>query len=314
MNKKILLIGESLIDLISNNYVRSIKDADSFVPHLGGSPFNIATMLGDLGLRPFFLTRVGNDPFGHLIVRELENRGVDTTYVQIDSYSHTSMVLIAKSKEDHDFLPLRDADYKLILPGESVIDNLLKKVDMIHFSGWPISRIPSRHTLESILIKAKKYNIKICFDINYRHKLLNSSFDAISYIKGLLRDIYMIKPSVEDAYEIFGKKRNSEYINMFHYLGVRYVILTLGKEGALISDGKEVRTLPPLAKHPVDSTGAGDGFWAGLYYGIKLGYDIFKSAEIGNIIAAFRTDSKSVSERLPSLEELKNIYEIKESL
>ncbi len=314
MNKKILLIGESLIDLISGNYVKSVKDADSFTPHLGGSPFNIATMLGDLGFKPFFLTRIGDDPFGYLIVRELESRGVDTTYVQMDPYSHTSMVLIAKSKENHDFLPLRDADYKLVLPDESIIDNLLKRVDIIHFSSWPISRLPSRHTLENILIKAKKYDIKICFDINYRRKLLNTNFDAISYIKKLLRDIYMVKPSVEDAYEIFGEKRNDEYIDMFHHFGVKYVVLTLGKKGALVSDGKKIQTLPSLAKHPVDSTGAGDGFWAGLYYGIRLGYDIFKSAEIGSIIAAFKTDSKSPSERLPSLERLKNMYKVKENL
>ncbi len=52
---------------------------------------------------------------------------------------------------------------------------------------------------------------------------------------------------------------------MFHELGPRLVIFTMGKDGVLISqDGNLVSHVPALPVKVVDATGAGDSFWVGF--------------------------------------------------
>lgn len=304
----ILFAGEILIDLVSKDYVKDIKDARSFTPYPGGSPFNIAVMLGDLGISARILGRVGDDPFGYALIDELKERGVDVSYIQVDPYHHTSMVLIAKSKDYHDFLPLRGADYRLEDPQDEVLDG----IDILHISSWPFTGEPARGVIFALIERAKERGIRLSLEPNYRERLLLGKFDVVGDIKALFSDLFLIKPSLDDSMSIFGSLPPEGYIERFHDFGVKNVVLTMGEAGAIVSDGKEMAHIPPLSTNPLDTTGGGDGFWTGIYYGIMSGMDIFKAADIGNLIAAYRIESESASSRIPSLEMLKEKYMEKE--
>ncbi len=304
----ILFAGEILVDFVSKDYVKDIKDARSFTPYLGGSPFNIAVMLGDFGISTRILGKVGDDPFGHALIDELKERGVDVSYIQLDPYHHTSMVLITKSKDYHDFLPLRGADYRLKDPQDEILDG----IEILHISSWPFTAEPARGVIFTLIEKAKKRGIKLSLEPNYRERLLLGKFDVVSDIKALFPDLFLIKPSLDDSMSIFGNLPGEEYVERFHELGVKNVVLTMGKDGAIVSDGKKALHIPPLSVNPLDTTGGGDGFWTGIYYGIMSGMDIFEAVNIGNLIAAYRIESESASSRLPSLERLKEKYTRKE--
>ncbi len=306
--KTILFVGEALIDLISREYIYSIKDARFFSPFFGGSPANISVMLGDLGVSPRILTRVGDDPFGRGLLDHLRERGVDTSYVQIDPFHHTSMVLIAKSKDYHDFLPLRGADYNL----EDPPCEILEDVGFVHLSSWPLTGEKSRGVVKRLWERARDLGILPSFDPNYRERLSMDREDVRSLIKDMIKGIYLIKPSLEDSYVLFGEDTPYGYIERFHLLDIENVVLSLGKEGVLVSDGRTTKHLPSLARSPVDTTGGGDGLWAGIYYGLLNGWDIFRSTELGNVIAAYRVERESASDKLPPLDILEREYLQKE--
>lgn len=302
----ILIIGELLIDLITKEYTENIAEAELFERHLGGSPANIATNLSNLGLSPILLSKVGDDSFGKFIIRKLKSRGVDVSNIQIDPLNHTSFVLVSKSKETPDFLPLRGADYHLQLP--SHIEKLVKSAGVLHFSSWPVSKEPSRTTVLRILSLAKKWNVKICFDPNYRDILWENGEDGISFIKDIMKDVFLLKPSIDDAECLLGNMTEGEYIQAFHRLGVKNVVLTLGKDGVMVSDRTKVKKFPSFARHVVDTTGAGDAFWAGMYSSLLRGKDIFEAARTGSAASAFRVESVGSNMPLPPMKDLTERY------
>ena len=170
-----------------------------------------------------------------------------------------------------------------------------------------MTREESRNTLYKFIEEAKKQNVNICFDTNYRKKLWNSP-DAVKTIIDLLDGVYLVKPSVDDSRELFGELTPEEYVKVFHKVGVKNVVLTLGKDGALVSDGTRMEIVPSVARSIVNTLGAGDGFWAGLYYGLINGKDIFEASKIGSAIAAFRLECEGASDPLQDIEKILDTY------
>jgi 1-phosphofructokinase family hexose kinase len=84
---------------------------------------------------------------------------------------------------------------------------------------------------------------------------------------------YMVKPNVAEAQEFVGFPVDSDSarwkaIEFFHGKGVRLVVLSLGKDGALISDGNTRLHAVPPAIHEVNPVGSGDALVAGFAVGL----------------------------------------------
>lgn len=291
---KVLIAGEMLIDMISQEYVDDLGMADIFERHFGGSPANIAANLCDLGIDVVLVSRVGDDPMGHALLKNAKRRNLDTKYVQMDSVRPTTFVVVSKSKSTPQFIPLRGADTALERPDFGVFDG----VDFFHFSSWPISYRRSRKAILEMVEYALKKGIKVCFDPNYRRVLWENGRDGSTFVKKIMKDVFLCKPSEDDAFHIFGSMGENEYVKKFHEYGVENVVLTLGKDGAIVSDGKRVKRLKSLARHVINTTGAGDGFWSGMYFVLSNGGDIFEAAQFGSAVAAFRVESFGSNERI----------------
>jgi fructokinase len=85
-------------------------------------------------------------------------------------------------------------------------------------------------------------------------------------MRQVYRYVTLTKASLDDAHRFFGPGHSAhEYIRMFHELGPRTVVFTMGKEGSLISeDSCLLGHLPSRPVEVTDATGAGDAFWAGF--------------------------------------------------
>lgn len=276
--------GEILIDMISQDYVDGINKAVSYEKHFGGSPANIAMNLSSQGFKTAIISKVGKDPFGEYILNRMKESKVDEKYIFIDEKLKTDIVFVLKSIFSPEFYPYRSSSLKLEV-NENVIE-AVKKSKVFHISTWSISTNQNLENSLKLLKVAKENNVIVGLDPNYRELLWNTSISIQEALKVVSPYIDIIKPSDDDGKFIFGNKSNDEYIKLFHDLGVNNVILTLGKDGSIISDGKKIVKLESYAEKVVDTTGAGDAFWSGVYIGELIGYDIFKSTKLGNAIAA----------------------------
>jgi len=226
--------------------------------------------------------------------------------VQVDKEKNTSMVFVAKSKGNPMFLPFRSADSCIKKPEN--MGQLLQETRFFHISSWSISHNPSRQTVFSIMNDLEDSDIQLCFDPNFRKVLWERGQDPMETIKKVLKKTYLCKPSDDDAFHIFGRMDSEEYIKAFHQLGAQNVILTMGKDGALVSDGNKIVHQKSVSRVVVDTTGAGDGFWSGVYCGILNNQDIFTAAKWGSAVAAFRLRTIGSDLPLPSMDVIKSEF------
>ncbi|MFN3692221.1 MAG: carbohydrate kinase family protein [Fervidobacterium sp.] len=295
----VLFLGELLIDFMTNE---PFKDSENYILKIGGSPGNIAKYLSMLGIPTKILSRVGNDPLGEKIKDNLQKFNVDISYIQIDDIYGTSIVFVQKTSSTPDFFVIRGADRFFEIPSSKIFDD----VRILHLSCWPISHKNNFEKTLSIVEQAIQRGIKVSFDPNCRNKLFDCRKISLERVKEILSISTYTKPSFDDAISIFGELDNGKYtlqdkakyyIERFRESGVKNIVLTVGKDGAYVLFDElnyhvDVRTsndiihIPSQAKKVVDATGAGDGFWAGIYYGILNGKSFIEACNIGSKIAA----------------------------
>lgn len=303
-NIDVFAIGELLVDMISNDYD---INCNSYSKFFGGSPANIVMNIKKLGGNPLISSSVGTDTLGDFLINHLEKNNINTRYINKVDYS-TSLVLVTKSKDTPLPIFYRNADYHLKYTSE--IDLALKNSKFIHFSCWPISQKSSRVIIEKALEEAKKNDVLIGFDPNYHEMIWEKDHDGIEYIKSLLGKVDIIKPSEVDAERIFGPDTYENHVQKFIDCGAKLVIMTLGKDGAIVSNGKETIKFKTLATEVIDTTGAGDAFWGGFYTAITSSYTLKEALNIGFATSAFKLKHVGAITELPSIEELKKLYNI----
>ena len=164
--------------------------------------------------------------------------------------------------------------------------------------------------IEIVIEEARKNNVLIGFDPNYHEMIWEEGHDGIEYIKNLIGKIDIIKPSEVDAERIFGPDTPENHVNKFIECGAKLVIMTLGKYGAIVSDGTKTIKFNTLATEVIDTTGAGDAFWGGFYTAITSNYTLKEALNIGFAASAFKLKHVGAIAKLPSIEELKTIYNI----
>ena len=307
-NKEIdvFTIGELLVDMISNDYDDSF-DCSQYTKCFGGSPANIAMNLKRLGGNSALSSAVGNDGLGDFLINHLKNNNIDTRYIsKVDN--STSMVLVSKSKTTPVPIFYRGADYNLQY--DDNIEYALKNCKIVHFSCWPISQKNSRKTIEKVIYKAKENNILIGFDPNYHEMIWEKNHNGLEYIKNIISKVDIIKPSEVDAERIFGCDTPENQVKKFIDLGAKLVIMTLGKDGAIVTNGDETLTFKTFATEIVDTTGAGDAFWSGFYTGLTKSYSLKDSLNLGFATSAFKLKHVGAIANLPTIEEIKDIYNI----
>ena len=302
----VFAIGELLVDMISDDY-----DADNscnkYSRYFGGSPANITMNIKRLGGNPIISASVGNDRLGEFLINNLKKNNINTEFINKVNNS-TSMVLVTKSKETPLPIFYRSADYNLEYNED--IGSILKNSKIVHFSCWPISQKKSRKVIEKVIEEARKNNVLIGFDPNYHEMIWEEGHDGIEYIKNLIGKLDIIKPSEVDAERIFGPDTPENHVDKFIQCGAKLVIMTLGKYGAIVSNGTETIKFKTLATEVVDTTGAGDAFWGGFYTALTSNYPLKEALNIGFATSAFKLKNVGAIAELPSIEELKTLYNI----
>ena len=157
----IIGIGETILDIIFKN-----DQPVAAVP--GGSTFNALISLGRvLGGNPpvLFVTEVGNDHVGDIIVNFLADNGVSAEYVnrRENSKSHISLAFL----DEHN-----DAQYQFYKDHANVsIENKfpeVKKGDIVVFGSFFAVNPVLRPLVKAFLESAFKSGAFIYYDINFR--------------------------------------------------------------------------------------------------------------------------------------------------
>ncbi|KAF2955663.1 PfkB family carbohydrate kinase [Marinitoga sp. 38H-ov] len=299
-----LAIGEVLIDMITESFL--LKNATVFKKYFGGSPANIAINISKQGIDSYLLSTIGDDPFGQYIIDFLKKYSVKIDYLNISSKINTDIVFVNKSENTPEFKAYRSASLNLNIPKN--FD--LKKFKILHISSWAISETKQYENIVNLIKLAKKNNIIIGLDPNYRKMLWHNKYNILDVLKELGPYTDIIKPSLDDAEHIFGKDSLENYIKYFKELNFKNIIFTLGKDGVYIKNDNIDKKIPSYASKVIDVTGAGDAVWSGIYTGIINNLDIIKSTKLGLAFAAEKLKYIGAIAPIAQWDLLKEKYEI----
>lgn len=284
----VLAIGEVVIDMISQEPAAHLREAETFRRYLGGSPANIAVYVAKLGGRAAIIGKTGIGGFGQFAKAELQRYGVLTDYLRMDHRVHTSVIFVARSTGTPDFEAFRDGDYQLT--PEEVAEEAVARARIVHASTFALSREPCRSAVRRAFTLALAHGKLISLDPNYSPVIWPNHEEARQVLADFYRFATLTKPSLDDARRLFGPDDTpTGYIARFHALGPRVVVLTMGREGALVSvDGHLLGHVPARPIAIADVTGAGDSFWAGFLTALLDGHPPARSALFAREIAELK--------------------------
>lgn len=279
--KKLLAIGEALIDMIPSNTGR-IMDVDSFFPKIGGAPLNVCGAYTKLGGNSNIITMLGDDPFGDKIVDELNKYGIGVNYIQRTNKANTSLAFVALDEQaNREFSFYRNMGSDMLLTKEDISEKWFLDAYALHFCSVSLGEFPMRYAHDRAIKYAKEHNVIVSFDPNVRLPLFNDH----GYLKNIIHE-YMkyadiIKISDEELSFIFGNNSIEDSLDYMFSLGIKLIIYTTGKDGAsaytknahVYSKGIEVSA--------IDTTGAGDGFIGCILY--QLSKDNISKEELDSL-------------------------------
>lgn len=265
--KKILCIGEALIDMICTDKGKSLNQGNNFLKKAGGAPTNVAAAIAALGGQVELAAKVGVDPFGKHLVEVMQSFGVSTRWVLQDENYFTTFAFVSLMESgERDFYFNRGADGQL--SRQEVEDINLEEFSIIHFgSATGFLPGPLQAAYAGLMQKALQHDIFISFDPNYRHLLFsNDTQNFIDQSLNFIESCHFFKVSDEEAMLITGKATLEDAVRELQQRSHATFAITLGKDGTLLSYNNGVVVIPSIPVNPVDTTGAGGAFVGAVLY------------------------------------------------
>ena len=256
----VVALGELLIDFAPYAVNESGYPVLSANP--GGAPPNFLAAMARYGCKTAMISKVGDDMFGRLLTRTLQEVGIDNSGIVVDPETFTTLAFVsldASGNRDFSFARKPGADIRL--KPEEVNEELFREAKVFHFGTLSLTDEPAASATRRALELARKYGLLVSLDPNLRKPLWRSEEDAKAAIDWALHQADIVKISDEEikwlwdlAPEDGAKKLLAEY-------GVSLVYATLGPKGCHAATRScSVTVSSPSGIHVVDTTGAGDIF------------------------------------------------------
>ncbi|MEZ0536476.1 carbohydrate kinase [Caldicellulosiruptoraceae bacterium PP1] len=249
----VVTIGETLIDFLN------IKD-NLFEANPGGAPANVAVAVSKLGKRTAMISKVGNDIFGNMIINALKDAGVYTNgIVKTDEFFTTLAFVSLNSQGERSFSFARKNSADVMLSKDEIDVDIIRNSKILHFGSLSFTHSSSYEATYFALDYAKKNNITISYDPNFRPLLWEdkelAKREMIKPIELGFVDILKISDNevylYENSFENFIQKYKDK---------VKIIFITQGKEGVTLYYKGNIKHLPTFNVDVVDTTGCGDSF------------------------------------------------------
>ena len=281
-----VVLGAVFVDIKgypAAQYIPGGRNVGRIVNVHGGVARNIAEDIANLELRPIFVSLVDDTPAGEDVLRKLQRHKVDTRYIKtvpdgmgtwLAIFDNTGDVVASISKRP-DLTSLAETlDEKgdeifsradCVLLEIDLEQNVLHRVfDLAHRHHIPVYAAVSNM---SIAVKRRDLLRKTdCLICNSQEAGIFFSEDLEAYAPGEMPGI------------LLDRVRSAQ---------LRAMVVTMGKDGAAYADIDGHSGLcPALTVDVIDTTGAGDAFFAGTSVGLSAGKTLAEACSIGTRLAA----------------------------
>lgn len=265
--KKVIAIGEALIDFIPHEKGRALNDVENFLRVPGGAPLNVAAAVAKLGGKSQMLTKLGQDGFGDAILNEVKPLGVDVSRISRTNEANTALAFVSLREDgERDFSFYRNPSADMLLSAEEICVEDFNEKDILHFCSVSLIDAPIKEAHRRAIEIAKEKGCLISFDPNVRLPLWKNPEDCRKAILEFLPLSNIVKISDEELEFITGIKDEKEALDFLLTGDVKVIIYTKGTNGAEFITKERVIFSPSFKVSAQDTTGAGDSFIGSLLY------------------------------------------------
>jgi fructokinase len=247
--KKLIIFGEVLFDCFPNGE-----------KILGGAPFNVAWHLQAFGQSPYFVSCIGQDAEGAIILEAMKGWGMETEGVQLDGHHPTGKVAITLNQGEPSYEIVADSAYDFIDPArlETIV------CDTLYHGSLGLRNSVARSALSRLKRNGTQ---RVFLDINLRPPWWQRE-EVLEWVS----QADWVKLNQHELEVLLGQEASlptqAEAFKSEH--GLDGLIITRGERGASLSagHGSTLEVVPEKALKTVDTVGAGDAFTAVILLGL----------------------------------------------
>jgi 2-dehydro-3-deoxygluconokinase len=290
----LLCLGEAMVEF------NRPGDAPEWRQGFGGDTSNTAIAAARLGVATGYVSRVGGDLFGRMLLDLWRAEGVDTTTVQVDAAAPTGLYFVTHGPEGHTFEYRRAGSAASRMSAERVPLPAIRAAKVLHLSA--ISQAISETACEATFVAieaARAANVTVSYDTNLRLKLWTLE-RAASVIDATLRLCDIVLPGLDDARTLLGIDDPDAICDRLLQRGAKVVGLTMGADGVLVATPERRERIAPHRVAAVDATGAGDAFDGAFLAEWLATGDAFAAARFANAAAALSVQGYGAVAPLPA--------------
>lgn len=291
---KIVGIGANVFDTlyaVDKYPAEDTKMRANSVKTCGGGPCATGLVAAQkLGVDTAYIGVLSDDNSGVFLKKDFEKYSVDTSLIRVESgYRSFSSVIWLSSDNtsrtcvfDKGDLPPLTLDDRQI---QAIRDAQLLMVD----GNELFAAIEAART-------ARESGTKVLYDCG-------GLYEGVSALLALT-DIMI--PSAEFAMGHTGyMDTESAAKKLMELYSPEVVVITEGKNGGLIYDGKTIKRYPIYPANVVDSNGSGDVFHGAFAAGVARGYDYEKCCHFSSAVAALKCMGVGARDSVPTFETVK---------
>ena len=313
---EVVCVGDLLIDFVPTETGTGLADAPAFVKAPGGAAANVAVGLARLGVKSAFIGMVGDDPFGHFLADTLRATGVDTGPLRFTTKARTALAFVSlRADGEREFMFYRHPSADMMFTPAEVDTAAIAAAKVLHFDSISLASENPRACTLFAADQARAAGHLITYDVNLRLPLWPDAATAKAGILTGLAKAQVVKLS-DDELEFMTGRRDNDAVRTLWHDGLKLVTLSRGSAGSCWFTATEQRDVPTYKVQAVDTTGAGDGFMAGLIAGLLREPDAFadparldRICRFANAVGALTTLERGAIPALPTRDAVEKFLE-----
>ena len=291
---KIVVVGSFMMDLVVRT-PRLPNDGETIIGNSfrrfpGGKGANQAVAAAGLGANVTMVGKLGNDEFGQEMLATLQTENVETKNVLFDNQALTGVGSVTVDSTGNNRI--------VVVPGAN-----------LHFIPEELRGVEDTISVSDMLILQLEMDVSVVEEAsciasrNNVPVLLNPAPAQPLNMEILKRGTYLT-PNETEAELLTGIKvvDGSSAAEAAKYLltkGVKNVVITLGKHGALIAERGNIEYIEGFSVSPVDTVAAGDSFNGAFAVAITEGKPTIEAVKFANAAGALTVTKKGAIPSLP---------------
>jgi 2-dehydro-3-deoxygluconokinase len=299
---RVITAGETMALVVPTSPGR-LRHATSLSLSIGGAESNVAIGLARLGIPASWISVLGDDELGELVLHRLRAEGVDTSGVRRIADRATGLYLREEVAGRLRVYYYRSGSAAATLSPNAFDPSLLQGAAFLHLTG--ITGALSQECAEFLpwaATTARDAGVRVSYDVNYRSRLWEPSA-AQAATEALLPLIDVLFVGHDEANALWGWETDTA-LEQLSKIGPSEVILKLGADGCAAMINGEQLISPGFPARQLDPIGAGDAFDAGYLAATLWGWAPEKRLRAANAMGAFCVQNLGDYEGLPNRREL----------